>query len=218
MELNTELKRQTLKEWRHETGLTQRELAELAGVDKSSVAHVEQGLRSIKGRTARPIAAALDLHMSQIVEEPPKTPMSFKNSHSPDLPRKTLQSWRQQYSLSLGDLAVLAQLQPDTLRRIENGSLDNKRPIRNVRITTRIKLARALGIPVGNLIVPGDNTPTPTVTEESLEALLRSELRGARRALRKAYDFLRHDPNISHRALDQRDAILPDIERETKGL
>lgn len=211
--MGTELEKKTLREWREEAGLTQAELAELAGCSKSTVSDLELGNTSPTSFSGIKIATVLGLTVEQVLIPTPKN--GVRNAISmPDPPfnppRQTLEWWRTYYSLTQRELARLSGLGSAVVQHIERGTHKNTAP------RTRRKLAQALGIPPDKLILPGDDAIPEQ--EKSEMDFLRAELRGARRALRKAHDFLRHDPNIAMRALDNRDAILPDIEKEVRGL
>jgi transcriptional regulator with XRE-family HTH domain len=60
----------TLRRLRHERGLTQPELAELASVQPSYVSHLERGRRSPSLSVARRLAAALSVSVGELVDEP----------------------------------------------------------------------------------------------------------------------------------------------------
>ena len=204
-----------LREWRKEAGLTQRELAELIGVERHAIGSVESGRRSLHSGTAVKMMDVLDISKKQVVpgtlniwDEEIDTE-GWDDGLSPDAPRQTLQWWRERRSLTLSELAALGNFSRTHLYEVEQGNTSRTVP------ATRRRLARALRVRPDKLILPGDDV-TPS-NERSLESILRAELRGARRALRKSYDFLREDPNIAFRALEKRDALLKDVEREIRG-
>lgn len=213
---DTKLEKKTLKEWREEAGLQQGEVGELAGCSHATVSAVELGNISLDAKAARRILEVLELDKSEVLQENELEDFyGFANwaddGYSPDAPRRPLKWWRQRRNLSLSDLHHLAGVARSTIQRLEApGSTYPTRPL------TKRNLCKALRLEPDKLLLPGEGVP-----EESrilLDDGLRAELRGARRALKKAYDFIREDPNVSLRALDKRDAILPDIERELRGL
>lgn len=214
--MDTQLEKKTLREWREEGGLSQTELSDLAGCSASTVSGMESGGNLTTGRVGRAVAQVLGIDNSQIINL--KIPKGRIDHHvwpddgfSLETPAQTLQCWREQRSISQNELVVLSGVSGHTIRHIEAGSYASKK----VLPRTRRMLAEALRVSPHKLILPGDNRPT--VQNRGVEDLLRSELRGARHALRKSYDVLRDDPNMSFRGLDIRDKILPDIEREIRG-
>ncbi|MDP2660081.1 MAG: helix-turn-helix transcriptional regulator [Dehalococcoidia bacterium] len=60
-----------LKEWRLRKALSQRELANLAGVTQSTVALIEVGRRSPRPTTIRKLARALRLDPAKLFRIPP---------------------------------------------------------------------------------------------------------------------------------------------------
>ncbi len=205
---------QTLREWRHDAGLTQRELAELVGCTPEMIVQIEKGYTGTDNGTTRKAAEVLGIHRSQIL---PTTPAilqqidksAWEDGRTPAAPKQSLRWWRERRSLTPRELSILAGVDPGKVKRIE------ARKVQKVMPETRRKLAAALFVSPDKLILPGDKEKT--TEEEYAETILRAELRGARRALRRSYDFLRDDSNISLRNLDKRDALLPELERELKG-
>jgi hypothetical protein len=59
-------------------------------------------------------------------------------------------------------------------------------------------------------------SPEPIVLTD--DAQLRGDLRAAQRMMRRCFDFLRDDSNVTFRAMDKRDALLADLRREVRGL
>jgi transcriptional regulator with XRE-family HTH domain len=64
------LKLARTKEWRESHGLTQRELAAVAGVGEVTVARIEAGA-SVTPPTARKVAGALGVSVADLLERPP---------------------------------------------------------------------------------------------------------------------------------------------------
>ncbi len=64
------MKLERLKEWREYRGLTQVELAELAGVPQSTVSQAETGKRSPHPGTARKFAEALGVEVEELTRAP----------------------------------------------------------------------------------------------------------------------------------------------------
>ncbi len=65
---------QRLKELRLERGLSQEELAHLAGLDRTYVSQAEQGRRNTTLITMQKIAAALGITIVELVSEPTGRP------------------------------------------------------------------------------------------------------------------------------------------------
>jgi transcriptional regulator with XRE-family HTH domain len=59
-----------MKEWREARGLSQRELASVAGVGAKTIARIELD-DSVRPTTARKVARALDVSVSDLMEHPP---------------------------------------------------------------------------------------------------------------------------------------------------
>lgn len=210
-----QLQRKTLREWRESFGLQQQELADMCGVAHQRISNIELGERRIDNAVGRLAADALGLSIDQIVPEPPKgiavpDTSVWEDGFLPSAPCEDLRWWRQRRGLSQRQLAAMAGLYYSHYTKIEMGLLQS------VTITTRRKLAGALKVHPNKLILPGDDLKP--VREQALEDLLRSELRGSRRALKKVHDFLIDDSNITFKAQDARDALLRDIGPEMKGL
>jgi transcriptional regulator with XRE-family HTH domain len=74
-----------LKEWRESQGFTQRELADKAGVGEVTVARVETGA-SVRPNTARKIASALGLAVSDLLEHPPALAGASPKAQAPPSP------------------------------------------------------------------------------------------------------------------------------------
>lgn len=206
--------KKTLKEWRIANGLKQKELAELAGCSTSLVSHIESGQSRLTTRGGYEIAAALGVSVDQIVAIDATEGLTLNHrgidGFAPSAPRKDLRWWRERRALTLAELSSLSGVYSSRISQIESGKA------RKVQSDTRRKLAQALGVDPGKLALPGERKTS--AEEDRLEALLRADLRGARSALKKAYDFMRNDAAITFRYQDTRDAILPDIEREVRGL
>jgi transcriptional regulator with XRE-family HTH domain len=59
-----------MKEWREARGLSQRELASVAGIGAKTVARIELG-DSVRPTTARKVARGLQVSVSDLMEHPP---------------------------------------------------------------------------------------------------------------------------------------------------
>lgn len=105
----------------------------------------------------------------------------------------------------------MSGVQAKTIQAIEAGRATGTRP------ATRRKLAEALRVLPHKLIL--DVSETAATEEASVEDLLRAELRGKTRTLRRAYDALRDPVKVTHRFQDDPGypALLAEIERELKG-
>jgi transcriptional regulator with XRE-family HTH domain len=202
-----------LREWREEFGLTQKELIALVGCSRMAVQNIENGTTPSGSVGHLRIANALGIEPNQIVGESdllPAPPADWAvDGYSIETPRQTLRWWRNKRSLSQPELARLAGFSVKSIQRIEHEVVRRRRP------TTRRRLAQALRISPDKLVLPGDKAVTSE--ERSVEDVLRAELRGTRRALRRSYDFLRDDANIALKALDKRDVLLGDVEKELRG-
>ncbi len=209
------MEKMTLREWRKYLGLSQVDVARLAECSNSTVGLVERGAISFKTDAGRRILDALSVTADAVLQENQLegcvgSPLWDIDGFAPEAPRRGLKWWREARVLSLENLGLLAQIDGAHIFRIEHGKTGAVRPL------TRHKLAKALRVAPDKLVFHGDR-PIETSTVR-VEDLLREELRGARRALKKARDFMRNDAAITFRYQDARDAILPDIEREVRGL
>lgn len=211
----TKLQQKTLREWRKEFGLSRREVAQLAGCAISTVTSVELGDATLTSAGAKRVLTALDLKVEQVIRGEPQRANVDESSwrldrFSESAPRKTLRWWRERRSLTQRELAIKAGFSHHLISNIERSAYKSASPV------TRRSLASALRVSPEKLVLPGDDAKVSA--ERNVEDLLRAELRGTRKALKKAHDFMRYDPNIAMRSLDARDAILGDIEREVRGL
>lgn len=211
----TKVKPKTLREWRIEFGLSQAQLADLVGgPTRRDIGKLETGQRSLGSNSGVQVLQALGLTTDQVIPGLPNgqniDTSVWEDRASSSAPKQSLQWWRKNRCLSRSELASLALLSYDTISNIETENVPA------VTLSTRRKLAQALQVRPDKLLLPGDKGPP--VAEQALESLLRAELRGARRALKRYYDFVGHDPNIAHRALDDRDALLRDTQNELEGL
>ena len=101
---------QKIKEARNIKGLTQQELGDLVGVQKSAIAKYESGrVVNIKRSTLQKIASALDLRPSELVFE--NSPKDTANFHA----------------MILSDFELM-----DSLKEYYKLSEDNKRVIRDL--------------------------------------------------------------------------------------
>lgn len=213
MEAEERVERKLLREWREEAGLLQRELAELAACGQTTVAMIERGVISMDGAAGQRLAEVLGVELSQIVA-PTVAEEEFhweEDGFDPYAPRRTLRDWRQARGMSIRELGILARVPPSTISGIENEARHGGK----TKAVTRRRLVSALRVHSSKITFPG--TGAKPTEEEPLEVQLRAELRGARRALKRSYDFLREDPNIAFRALEKRDALLGDVEKELRG-
>lgn len=205
--------RKTLKEWRLDVGITQTDIAKMLGCSRTNIQYLEAGVVSLDSRTARDYMDALNLSEEMVELGPPKwaadNAVWIDDGYKADTPRRPLKWWRLRRGLSQAALAGLAGLHPVTIRALERGKQNLGAP------GTRSKVASALRVSPEKLVLPGDKDgPDEDV---DVTAVLRAELRGKIRVLKKARDFMRNDAAITFRYQDARDAILPDIEREIRG-
>ena len=210
-----ELERKTLREWRDYVGLTQVELSELSGLSPSAISDYENGRLRLWGANCVRLAEALGVDQSQIIrvgrgDVIREVDVSWwEDGFSDEAPVMKLRGWRERRQLSQGELEVLSGVGATTISNIENDKY------RAITAAVRRKLTKALALRPDKLILPGDKTAP--VDHRDIEDVLRAELRGARRALRLAFDFLREDPNIAFRSLESRDKVLEVVMREMKG-
>lgn len=206
--------RKPLAQWRAEAGLTQIELAAMAGCSASLVREIEAGKASPDTPMGRQIALVLDLDVDQILRKFITRESSIPeiwadDGYREDAPRNTLKWWREKRAISQADLERMSGVGGGQVNAIERGKRKGCRP------STRRKLAAALRVAPSKLILPGEDA-TPAAEKQS-EEHLRAELRDARRALRKAYDFIVDDAAITFRYQERRDALLPEIRQKLRG-
>lgn len=216
-----DLEKKTLREWRLDAGLTQRELGEFVDSSQGHLSTLEFGIRSSDTMILRKIAQVLDISIDQILpaEKKPQVPEpDYRvDGLSPEAPRRDLRWWRERRYLGIRDLAYLSGVNESTILRLEQFVLQGRGKRKSqTRPMTRRKLCEVLKVSPDKLALPGDD---PVVEDsQKTEDVLRAELRGVRRMLRRSYDFLRDDANITFKALDKRDVLLGDVEQEIKGI
>lgn len=101
---------QKIKEARNIKGLTQQELGDLVGVQKSAIAKYESGrVVNIKRSTLQKIASALDLRPSELVFE--SSPIDTANFHVKILSDfELMDSLKEYYKLSEDNKRVIRDL------------------------------------------------------------------------------------------------------------
>lgn len=101
---------QKIKEARNLKGLTQSELGDMVGVQKSAIAKYESGrVVNIKRSTLQKIASALDIRPSELIFEPaPKESASFHVKVISDL--ELMGSLRDYYKLDVTDRKIVRDL------------------------------------------------------------------------------------------------------------
>jgi hypothetical protein len=57
----------------------------------------------------------------------------------------------------------------------------------------------------------------PPPPKDASEALLRGDLRASRRLMRRCFDFLIDDGNVTFKAMEVRDGLVEDLRRELRG-
>jgi transcriptional regulator with XRE-family HTH domain len=210
----TAIQKKSLKELRKESLLSQADVADILGVSQATVSRFESGVQ-VPERGQRQTLRELydtELHGTSGVQWIDKNQLDLKwlRHTNPNDPRRTLRWWRDHRHLSVEELAELSGLSPKTINNWEKGAVLTMRP------KNRRALAKALMIAPDKLVLPGDEEKlSPGFTDRT--ANLRAELRGARHALRLAYDILREDAAITHRWQQSRDDVMPEIVRELKG-
>jgi transcriptional regulator with XRE-family HTH domain len=203
------MQKKTLKELRKESLLSQADVAEMIGVSQAKLSRFESGVQ-VPDSSER--ARLEQLYSTPEIKWIDKNQIDLKwlRFTNPSDPRKSLRWWREHRYLGVGELAELSGLSERTINNMERGASLRVRP------KNRRALAKALMVAPDKLVLPGDEEAEDS-TYIDRTAILRSELRGARRALRLAYDILREDAAITHRWQATRDDVMPDIVRELKG-
>jgi transcriptional regulator with XRE-family HTH domain len=207
MMTETATQKKTLKELRKENLFSQAEVAEMLGVSQAKMSRFENGTQ-VPERQER-------YRLEQLYGTPEirwidknQIDLAWLRWTDPKAPRKSLRWWREHRHLTVSELAELSGLSERTINNWERGTAPKMRP------KNRRAAAKALMVAPDKIILPGDEEDATYIDRT---ANLRSELRGARRALRLAYDILREDAAITHRWQETRDQILPEIVRELKG-
>lgn len=206
-------RKQTLGEWRDELGMTQRGIARAAGISEVQYWKLEKGYILLSDYYLEKLVPVFNVQAQQIIPSRPK--LDFDPDEWPDdgllreAPVQPLKWWRERRGLTQAEFAAFSHVGFNTIKDIEQG-----RSIR-VRPPTKRRLARSLRVAVDKIAFPGDGKPISS--EKPREDLLREDLRAARYALRKAHDFMIDDAAITFRYQEQRDALLPDIQRELRG-
>jgi transcriptional regulator with XRE-family HTH domain len=221
MRVTETLEKKTLKQWREYLSISQRELAEMARCAHVTVSALETGMLAPNCKAGERILAVMEgfgisestIDIAEGIKEAKReieeSGVWVEDGFRATTPKRTLEEWREARNLSQRDLSILAGFSIRSIQLIERGEQEFVRP-RN-----RQKLAKALRVRSNKLILPGDKVPTQT--DIKVEESLRADLRGARRALHNAYVFMLDDSNITFRAQETRDALMPDIRRELKG-
>lgn len=208
----TKLERKTLRDWREEFGLTQKELAILADCSGGAIGNIERGEVAPDTEVGQRIAQALGLAPGQILRgELPadKIDISAFNDFSQHAPRKPVKWWRERHSLTRGELCRLAGISHSTLYRIEAG-----KRIRNDPSLIKRKLALALQVYPDSLALPGDKV---SEEEKSLEVILAAQTRRQSRLLRRWQDAVLDGRYLTNRAYDDLDGLIKDTAQELEG-
>lgn len=207
--MEAKVAKRTLKELREGNLLSQRDVAEMLGVSGATVSRYETGEQvpdaPMRGRLQ-------ELYETSEIRWIDKNAASLAwvRYTDPSAPKRSLRWWRQERHLSVEELSDLAGVSPRTINSWERGATLTMRP------KNRRALAKALMVAPDKIVLPSDAIEEdPAFFDRT--AQIRAELRGAQRALRKAYDFMVDDSNITFKAQDIRDDLLPEIQRELKG-
>lgn len=218
--MDTQTEWRSPAQWREHLGFNQAEFADLAGCDQTYISKLETGYQPFNSRVGRRYLWVLEnrgVEPALVDTEAPNRARKKKieeqsvwieDGYRATSPKRSLAEWRLARGLSQADLALLSGLNEQTIGRIERGENPTK-PI------TRQRLAKVLQVRKDKLILPGDKAPTEAAVR--IEDDLRAQLRSARHTLRKAYDFMSDDAQLSWKGQDTRDSLLPEIQRELKG-
>lgn len=211
--------KKTLREWRKQFRLSQNQLIELAGLDaaaRGKLGEIERGLRPVHSPLGEKLAEAMGLYVSQFV--PVELPNDYAedcdwtdDGYADDAPRQTVRWWRERRGMSQQELSIRAGLGIGYVGLLEGNYKSAVAP------KSRRALCKALRVSPSKLVLPGDDVALESI--QSTEQILRAELRGARRCLRRAYDALQDAANTTHKFQDSRAYVdlLSDMEREMRG-
>jgi transcriptional regulator with XRE-family HTH domain len=207
MTTETAIQEKTLRELRKENGFSQADVAEFVDVSQATVSRFENGTQVPNGQERARLEQLYNTPDIRWIDKN-QADLAWLRWTDPKAPRKSLRWWREHRHLTVSELAKLSGLSERTINNWEHGTAPKMRP------KNRRAAAKALMVAPDKIILPGDEEDATYIDRT---ANLRSELRGARRALRLAYDILREDAAITHRWQETRDQILPEIVRELKG-
>jgi transcriptional regulator with XRE-family HTH domain len=205
----TVTQKKTLRELRKEMTLDQADVALMIGVSQATVSRFENGTQVPERSQRQKLEELYETRDIRWIDKN-QIDLAWLRWTDPKAPRKSLRWWREHRHLTVSELAELSGLSERTINNWERGTAPKMRP------KNRRAAAKALMVAPDRIILPGDEEGEDS-TYVDRTANLRSELRGARRALRLAYDILREDAAITHRWQETRDQILPEIVRELKG-
>jgi transcriptional regulator with XRE-family HTH domain len=209
MMTQTAIQKMTLKALREEMGFSQRDVAEMVGISAASISRYETGTQLPDSPERQRLEQFYGTKDIRWIDTNQKD-LKWLRWTDPNAPRKSLRWWREHRHLTVGELSELSGLSTRTINNWEHGTAPKMRP------KNRRAVAKALMVAPDKIILPGDEEGEDA-TYVDRTANLRSELRGARRALRLAYDILREDAAITHRWQETRDQVMPEIVRELKG-
>ena len=214
--------RRSLTEWRKILGFSQEEFAQRARCSTTKLSRLETGgdtfdtmagkrvLQTLEELGVDPLLVDKKAGLRYRQEKAEERGLWTEDGYRPTAPKRYLKDWRLARGLSQRDLGLIAKVHPGTISALENGAKPSPAPL------TRQALARALRVRQNRVLYSEDEAPT--VTEVRIEDRLRQDLRRVQYRLHQAYDFMREDANIAFKAQDTRDALLPEIQRELRGL
>lgn len=215
------VERKTFRELRKDAGLSQRELAELAGVSPGTVIDVEVGLRSPDAPSSRKIMEALEVSPNQVSPADSRHAIPIPNfavdGLSADAQRLELRAWRELRCLSLRDFAVLVGMSQSNIQKLEGCAYGAEGKKQNPVPATRRLLCEVLRVRPDKLILPGDDA-IPEQERSALSYCIEKSSED-RKTMRRAYDFLRDISNVTHKGQDRPvyADVLDDLERGLKG-
>lgn len=104
-----------IKSWRKHRGMTQYQLAEKTNLSRSYVADIERGRYNPSVETLDSISRALNIKISELIDEQSKNPDSHEESELADIPIERLN----QYTLSYKGHTLSKEEADDVIELLE---------------------------------------------------------------------------------------------------